>query len=225
MGAKWRIAKKYGAPQTNLVIEPFAGSACYSLYWNAPKVLLYDLNPIIAGMWEYLIRVKESEILKLPIDFQNTDDLKISQEVKWLIGFWITKGNVHPNKSRSAWGRQYKDSGDCKVWGSAVRSRIANQVKNIRNWKSFCADYRECPNIRADWFIDPPYAVAGKHYPFSDIDYKALAAFCRSREGRVSVCENDGADWLPFKPLIAARGMTGKAGIRTSMESVYQVER
>jgi hypothetical protein len=170
-------------------------------------------------------KVKESEVLKLPTDFQNVDDLKISQEAKWLIGFWITKGNVHPNKSRSAWARQYKDSGDCKVWGCAVRSRIANQVKNIRNWKSFCADYRECPNIVADWFIDPPYAIAGKHYPFSDIDYKDLAAFCRSRKGRVSVCENDGADWLPFKPLIAARGMTGKAGIRTSMESVYQVER
>lgn len=222
MGAKWRIAKKYGAPQTNLVIEPFAGSACYSLYWEFPKVLLYDLNPVIHGIWSYLIKAKESEIRRLPTDFQNVDDLKIPQEARWLIGFWITKGNVHPNKSRSAWGRQYKNSGDCKVWGEAVRTRIENQVKNIRGWKSYCDDYRECPNVTADWFIDPPYAVAGKHYTFSDIDYNALATFCLERKGRVTVCENDGADWLPFKPLVIARAMTGAKGIRTSAESVFQ---
>jgi site-specific DNA-adenine methylase len=64
MGSKWRIAKLYGRPSTNLVIEPFAGAACYSLYWNAPKVLLYDLNPIVAGVWKYLTKVKESEICK-----------------------------------------------------------------------------------------------------------------------------------------------------------------
>jgi site-specific DNA-adenine methylase len=223
LGAKWRIAKKYGGPITNLVIEPFAGSACYSLYWNAPKVILYDLNPVIAGIWQYLIKVKESEVLKLPIDFQNVDDLKIPQEARWLVGFWITKGNVHPNKSRSAWARQYRNSGDCKVWGEASRSRIANQVKNIRNWKSFCASYQECPEVTADWFIDPPYTVAGKHYPFSDIDYKTLSEFCRKRKGRVSVCENEGADWLPFKSFVVARAMTGKNGIRTSKEVVYQI--
>jgi site-specific DNA-adenine methylase len=224
MGAKWRIAKKYGAPVTRLVIEPFAGSACYSLYWNAPKVLLYDLNPVIDGIWKYLIKAKESEINKLPIDFQNVDDLKIPQEAKWLIGFWITKGNVCPSKTRSAWARQYRNSGDCKVWGEAARSRIAQQVRNIRDWKSFCADYRECPDVDADWFIDPPYIIAGKHYPCSNIDYTILAKFCLERKGRVTVCENDGANWLPFETFIVARAMTGKKGVRTSRESVFQIE-
>jgi site-specific DNA-adenine methylase len=224
MGSKWRIAKLYGRPSTNLVIEPFAGAACYSLYWNAPKVLLYDLNPVVAGIWKYLIKVKESEILKLPVEFENTDDLRISEEAKWLIGFWITKGNVHPNKSRSAWGRQYNGSGDCKVWGEPVKARIAKQISSIRDWKSFCADYRECPNVKADWFIDPPYSVAGKHYTFSDINYSDLSDFCRSRKGRVTVCENNGADWLPFKPFVSARAMTGKLGVRTSVEVVYQRE-
>ena len=224
MGSKWRIAKKYGPPQTNLVIEPFAGAACYALYWNAPKVILYDLNPIIAGIWQYLIKAKASEILKLPTDFDSVDDLKISQEAKWLIGFWITKGNVHPNKSRSAWARQYRNSGDCKVWGDAVKARIAKQLSGIRDWKSICADYKECPNVKADWFIDPPYAVAGKHYPFSELDYEELAAFCCNRKGRTTVCENKGANWLPFKPFITARAMTGKKGIRQSVEVVYQRE-
>jgi hypothetical protein len=191
---------------------------------NAPKVLLYDVNPIIAGMWQYMIEVRESEIRKLPVEFENVDDLKIPQEARWLIGFWITKGNVHPNKSRSVWGRQYKDSGDCKVWGSAVKNRIANQIKNIRDWRSYCKDYRQCPDVEADWFIDPPYTIAGKHYTYSDINYKDLAAFCKERKGKVTVCENDGATWLPFKPLIVARAMTGKDGVRTSAESVFQFE-
>lgn len=222
MGSKWRLAKKYGRPQHDTVIEPFAGGACYSLYWNAPKVLLYDVNPQIAGIWQYLIAAKESEIQKLPIDFETTDELKICDEAKWLIGFWLTKGNVHPNKSRSAWARQYRNSGDCKVWSEASRARIAKQVANIRGWKSYCDDYRTCPNMEADWFIDPPYTVAGKHYTFSKVNYQELANFCLRCKGRLTVCENEGANWLPFQTFISARAMTGKSGARISHEVVYQ---
>lgn len=225
MGSKWRLAKRYGAPQTGLVIEPFAGAACYSLYWNAPKVLLYDLNPYVAGIWRYLIKVKESEILSLPVDFSTVDELKIPEEAKWLIGFWITKGNVHPNKSRSAWARQYRNSGDCKVWSEAVRVRIAKQVSQIRNWESRCEDYRNAPDVEADWFIDAPYEVKGKHYPFFELDYDELADFCLSRRGIITVCENKGATWLPFKPFTSARAMTGKTGARVSHEIIYQEAR
>jgi site-specific DNA-adenine methylase len=187
MGAKYRLAKKYGQPKYDLVIEPFAGSACYSLYWNVEKAILYDLNPCISGIWEYLIRASESEILSLPVDFDTVDDLQIPQEAKWLIGFWITKGNVHPNKKRAAWARQYRHSGDCKVWSESVRSRLAQQVSKIRRWEIHCKDYRDCPNIEAQWFVDPPYELAGKNYPFSVQEYTQLAEFCRTRNGAVTV--------------------------------------
>lgn len=222
MGSKWRIAKKYGSPRTNLVIEPFAGAACYSLYWNAPNVILYDVNPIVAGIWEYLIRVSETEVLKLPVDFDSVDELQVPQEAKWLIGFWITKGNVHPNKSRSAWARKYRYSGDCKVWGPQVRDRIVIQLHQIRNWKVFCDDYRAIPNRIADWFIDPPYQVSGKHYPYSDINHQELAEFCLTRNGFTTVCGQQGENWLDFHPLTSARAMTGKNGARVSLEAVYQ---
>jgi site-specific DNA-adenine methylase len=225
MGSKWRLAKRYGAPLTNVVVEPFAGAACYALYHNVPKAILFDLNPHIAGIWDYLIKTKESEILKLPLDFENVDELKICPEAKWLIGFWITKGNVHPNKSRSAWARKYRNSGDCKVWGEAARLRISKQVNNIRDWEIRCEDYRKSPNIRADWFIDPPYEVAGKHYTYSEIDYDDLAKFCLSRKGPVTVCENRGAEWLPFTKFVSARAMTGKNGARVSHEVVFQTGR
>jgi site-specific DNA-adenine methylase len=221
MGAKWRTAKKYGRPHHPIVVEPFAGSACYSLYWNVQKAILYDCNPIIAGIWEYLITVSESEVLALPVDFDTVDDLYIPQEAKWLIGFWITKGNVHPNKSRAAWARQYRHSGDCKVWGEAARSRISKQVSQIREWEIHCQDYRDIQNIEAQWFIDPPYQIAGKHYPFSDVDFNHLADYCRSRKGSVIACENAGADWLPFKPFADARAMIGQNRTGVSKEVVW----
>jgi site-specific DNA-adenine methylase len=222
MGSKWRLARKYGPPQTNLIVEPFAGGACYSLYWNAPKVILYDLNPVIAGIWQYLIKVKESEILALPVDFETVDDLRISQEAKWLIGFWLGKGRSTPGKSRSAWARQFNHTSYSAIWCSKRREKIAQQLANIRDWKIYCADYRECPDVEADWFVDPPYSIAGKCYKFSDVNYEELARFCLSRKGRLTVCENDGADWLPFKPFAAASGTHGKVRTGVSFESVYQ---
>jgi len=224
MGSKWRLAKKYGPPQTNLVIEPFAGGACYSLYWNAPKVILYDLNPYIAGIWQYLIKAKESEILSLPIDFESTDDLQIPQEAKWLIGFWITKGNTNPNKTRSAWAKKYRNAGTCVVWTEQARARVAKQTAHIRDWKCYCSDYRECLDVEADWFIDPPYSVAGKSYKFSDVDYTQLAQFCLNRQGRITVCENEGATWMPFTPFASVAGTHGKDRTGVSHEVVYQKE-
>jgi site-specific DNA-adenine methylase len=223
LGSKWRLAKKYGPPQTNLTIEPFAGGACYSLYWNIPNVILYDKNPIIAGIWDYLIKTKEQEILALPIDFESTNDLLIPQEAKWLIGFWLTKGNVNPNKTRSVWGKQYRHLNNCIVWNEYVRTRISIQVSKIRNWKCYCKDYIECPDIEADWFIDPPYEVAGKCYKFSNIDYKQLAQFCLNRKGKITVCENEGATWLPFEPFSVAAGTHGKVRRGISYEAVYQI--
>ena len=55
------------------------------------------------------------------------------------------------------------------------------------------------------WFIDPPYTVGGFWYKFSQIDYQHLSTWCRERKGLSIVCENNKADWLPFKRLSYAR--------------------
>jgi hypothetical protein len=220
-GSKWNLAKRYGAPVHDLVIEPFAGSAAYSLYWNAPKVLLIDAFPEIVGMWQFLIRASEREIRALPLDFDHVDDLKIPQEAKWLIGYWIKKASVTGGKSRTAWARLYRHSGDCKVWGEAARERIASQLVGIRGWKALLGDWSSAPDVEATWFIDPPYQVAGKHYVFSSVDYDALATFSRSRQGQIFVCENAGANWLPFRPFHNSRGTFGHKRSGVSMEVVY----
>jgi len=222
LGSKWQMAKFYGAPEHETVIEPFAGSAAYSVRWEAPWAKLIDKNPRIVGIWEYLINVKEEEINDLPLMFDSVDDLAIPQEAKWLIGFWINKGNTEPCKTKGAWARQYENSSDCKVWGSAVRQRISSQLHKIRNWEIYEGEYDQLrDDDRATWFIDPPYQVKGRNYTFNKIDYEALGAFCRELDGQVIVCENEGATWLPFRHAKDQRGTFGKNRTGLSVEVVW----
>ena len=89
-------------------------------------------------------------------------------------------------------------------WGERVRETIASQVDAIRHWQIHNCSYVECPvSYKATWFVDPPYQQAGKYYRFGSdlIDFESLAIWCRSRPGQVIVCENAGADWLPFRDL------------------------
>jgi len=137
LGSKYLLAKHYGAPEHPIVIEPFAGSAAYCLYHNVERAILYDLNPRIVAIWRYLISVRSSEVRRLPIDFKSTDDLRIAEEAKYLIGFWINKGASEPCKQRSAWAIQYRNATDCKVWNEACRERIASQVDSIRRWRCY----------------------------------------------------------------------------------------
>jgi site-specific DNA-adenine methylase len=204
-GGKWRDAiKHYPAPEHDTIVEPFAGSAGYSLRYPSRKVVLCEKDPVIAGLWEYLIGVSSEEIRELP-DVgrdQTIDDLSVCEEAKWLIGFWLNRGTSRPRRSPSAWMRDGVRPGS--FWGARVRETVATQVDAIRHWQIYNCSYEECPvDFAATWFIDPPYEGVGHHYKFGStgIDYAELAGWCRSRSGQVIVCENDGATWLPFAKI------------------------
>lgn len=102
-------------------------------------------------------------------------------------------------------------------------SEIASQVESIRHWKIHNCSYEECPVGPATWFVDPPYQHAGKHYTHGSqgIDFEALGEWCKSRDGQVIVCENDGAAWLPFRHLADVK--TTRAGKR-SKEAIWTNE-
>jgi hypothetical protein len=76
----------------------------------------------------------------------------------------------------------------------------------------------------ATWFVDPPYEVAGRAYRFHDIDYAHLGDWCRSRSGQVIVCENAGANWLPFRPFRTIKGLEGRRGGKKSVEVIWTNE-
>jgi hypothetical protein len=193
-----------------VIIEPFAGSAGYSLRYAHHQVILYEKDSIVAGIWDYLIHVSEAEIIALPTDINHVDELRgVPQECRWLVGFWMNKGTTMPGKMASAWKRKYGAFQHGVYWSPEVRQRIASQLKYIRHWKINQACYTDIPDLRATWFIDAPYdSEAGEHYKFGrrGIDYKDLREWCKHRKGQIIVCENSGAGWLPFRELGTFKG-------------------
>lgn len=219
-GGKWREAPKYPEPLHDVIIEPFAGSAGYAVRHFDRRVVLYDRDPIICGIWNYLITVPPEEILALPdiADDETVDGVDTCQEARWLMGFWVNAATAQPSKRPSAWMRSRRAPGS--YWGQKARERIASQVPLIRHWKIVHGSYEDAPRVKATWFVDPPYQTQGKHYAFGStmIDYAHLARWCRQREGQVIVCENTGADWLPFQHFLKTESAVKG---RKSLEAVW----
>lgn len=219
-GGKWRVAPHYPKPAHSFITEPFAGSAGFSLRYYQRSVLLNDLDPALFGIWDYLIRVKPDEVLRLPVDIEHIDLLNIAQEAKWLIGFWLNKGASTPCKTPSKWMRSGIPTPN-NYWGEYIRNRIASQVDYIKHWRVSNVSYERLPSVEATWFIDPPYIKAGKGYKFKYIDYDLLSDWCKTRTGQVIVCEQEGADWLPFKTFRDIKANEGSRGGKISKEVVW----
>lgn len=204
-GTKARLAPLY--PSSNgVVVEPFAGAAAYSCRFYDHQIWLFEKNPIVFGVLDYLIRTPPLEILKLPlVKDEAVSSLNIPQEAKWLIGFWLNRGTTKPADRRSkGWGSC--PSAASVHWGINVRERVAWSVGKIKHWKVFNKSFEESSfldSLSPTWFIDPPYQQQGKSYVdgSQSINFSQLGNWCAARRGRVIVCENIGADWLPFKPF------------------------
>lgn len=214
-GSKWRAAKLYGAPKSTLVVEPFAGSAGYSIFWEPQRVALFDTDENIVQVWQYLIRAAPAEILALP-DLepeQTTDDLDVPPEAKLLIGFWLNRGSATPKKSQTAFSRRTERSQ--LVWSARARQRIAAETPKVRHWTICLGSYDEASYAGAHLFVDPPYVDKGRFYRkrLSATDYEHLAAWCKieATQNHLTVCEGPGATWLPFSPLASLKSTKGRA--------------
>lgn len=205
-GAKWRAAPLYPYPAHGTIIEPFAGAAGYSLRYFNRNVILIERYHKVAEIWRYLIGASGAEIRSIPI-VDHVDDLPawLPNGARWLVGFRITSAATSPRKTATA----------RSTWTEETRDRIAFQVDYIRHWQIIEGSWSAAPYVEATWFVDPPYQVEGKHYihKASDLDFGRLAQGCCAMPGQVIVCENEGANWLPFVPfaeLGSARSDLGK---------------
>jgi hypothetical protein len=109
-GSRWRAARHYGPPRRQLIIEPFAGAAGYSTFWQPRRVILCDLNPVVCGVWRYLIKASPAEIMRLPVDIDHVDQARVCEEAKHLLGFWFARAMARPRKTRGP-GRSSKEIG------------------------------------------------------------------------------------------------------------------
>lgn len=211
-GSKWNIARHYPAPAHDLVIEPFAGGAGYATFHGSPRAHLIDADPIIAGLWSYLIKATPEEILALPDMPEVGDSVEnydLPQEAKWLIGFWLNRGSATPKKSRTAYSAR-TDRAQLN-WSAKAKERVARQLEHIRAWTVAEGSFDSAPDEAATWFIDPPYGDKGRFYRIKFSEFENLGAWCRGRAGLVIACEGPGADWLPFEPLGSFKSSLGRA--------------
>lgn len=226
-GSKFKAAGRYEAPKHDLIIEPFAGAAGYSLRYSNKKVKLIEKDKRIAGIWKFLINAKPSDILELPLmDLEQTitEIPACDPDGKELIRAWLQGGSRNGKNSFSSMAKNNltKNPNTPAFWGKACRLRIASQVNFIKHWTIIEGEYGLAKNEIATWFIDPPYNnAAGRVYNHHKLDYIALGNWCRSRQGQAIVCENEGADWLPFRPLYTTKNNWNNSKTKNSTEVIW----
>jgi len=99
-GSKSKIIDAYPAPKYGKIIEPFAGTAQYSLKYHDRDITIVDKYEVITRLWQWLQKCSPSDITGLPrLKFgENVDDFKWDcAEAKWLVGFIITGAPSQPN--------------------------------------------------------------------------------------------------------------------------------
>ena len=202
-GSKSKIVDYYPPPKHKRIIEPFAGSARYSLKYWQNDVLLVDKYERLINIWLYLQQATISDIKKLPIlkKGENLNNFNLlTTEENDLLGFMIQAGVNAPRLTCTEAGVRNQVT---------AKNNIIRDLHKIKHWRIKCGCYAELENIEATWFIDPPYQFGGEYYRISNknIDYKILSNWCKEREGQIIVCENTKADWLQFKQLKKIQGM------------------
>lgn len=218
-GGKKSLARHYPAPEHDRIVEPFAGSAGYSLWWARPstEVILVEKDGRVCDLWRRLQKISLDELMSIecpPLGQRCTEPL-------------INLAAASENTMRS---RRFHDSQVTarmvEKWEGS-RRYIAGKLDLIRGWAIIDGDYSDAPDVEATWHIDPPYQprigqAAGsrgdgysKHCNSRTIDFSALGQWARSRRGLVMVCEHVGADWLPFQPFRDARTTSSSSVVRT----------
>jgi hypothetical protein len=218
-GSKSKVVHLYPRPECAKIIEPFAGSARYALRYFDRDVLLVDKYEVIVKIWHYLQAASEKDIMGLPeLTYkQSIKDFDLSEGERLLMSFLVARGAAISQYVV----QQFSDI-------PSAKKQIASQLFKIRHWKIQHGDYKDIPNERATWFIDPPYQTAGYKYKMNNakLDFSHLAAWSKERLGQIIVCENDTAAWLPFLPMQKMTGAydTATEAIWTNRPTHYETQ-
>lgn len=216
-GSKSKVVHLYPKPKFNRIIEPFAGSARYSLRHFENDIWINDKYDVVYKIWKYLQNCSAKDILSLPdlpVGFKIEREKFDCIEQAWLMGFIINGGQSTPMLTVSKWGKE-----------KFIKQRkfIAENLFKIKHWKITNLDYTEIANVECTWFIDAPYETAGYKYRLSKIDFDVLKEYCLNRFGQIIVCESLDASWLEFKPFAKFNGIkkSFQEGIWTNEPSSF----
>jgi hypothetical protein len=202
-GSKSELVKYYPKPLHHRIVEPFAGSARYSLMYWENDITLVDAYEVVIKVWQYLKAASPSDIMGLPKLIKGADvrDFNLSEPETLFLQMMAGVAVTTPRNKVSYFAAEQN--------GRKNRMKlIANNLYKIRHWNIVHGSYEQIPNTVATWFIDPPYEVGGSAYKVCKINYQHLREWSLDRRGQVIICENEGATWLPaFYPIRKYRGV------------------
>lgn len=207
-GSKWLSSKTLPVPLHETIIEPFAGSAGYSLRYASRKVIIAEKDPYIYALWKWLIqtgvRNGEQFIRDIPVNISVGTDIRnlgLGYGQQLLLKSWQRTNNVGSCWTISPWGNSPGQ------WTANTRARVAEEVQAIKHWQVY-QDASELFDLKqeATWFIDPPYEYNYK-YKSLVLDYTTLGERITRLNGQKIVCEavcpktGKVPEWLDFKPF------------------------
>ena len=199
-GSKSKIAKHYPAPGRDTIVEPFAGSAQYSVLYPEKQVILIEKHKPVAELWRLVVyHHAPAPVFCLRGGCPTERIDQAGGPGRNLVAFESDGGTETPRNVAGNFNRWYKNG----------RQRIANLLPKIKHWVIIEGDYLlDSPDVDATWFVDPPYQYGGHEYTEGGrgFDYSACRSFCDSRRGQLIVCEASPASWMDFTPLIQQRG-------------------
>lgn len=202
-GSKWSATKRGNYPKPlegSTIYEPFAGGAGYALNFHWHNVVIYETNPHLAYLWQWLINSATSEdILNIPlglpvgIDIRDYPGLNYGQQL--LLKSWQRTNNHGNCWTISPWGNS------AGQFTASTRSRVAEEVHAIKHW-----EFREITWTEpGTYFCDSPY-LYNYRYGVKDFDFQQYS----SNVGKIpvgslviaceAICPKTGAipDYLPF---------------------------
>lgn len=217
-GSKSKVVDYYPKPVYRKIIEPFAGSARYSLKYWENDIVLVDKYEVVIRIWKWLQKCSPTDISGLP-KLKPGDDLRafgLSDDERLFLGFVVNRGVSTPKNILTKWASNLYEKD---------LHRISSNLYKIKHWEIRLGNFWDIPNQEATWFIDPPYQFGGEHYAHnnSSINFYELSVWCKSRQGQSIVCENSKADWMDFRPMKKMKGTlySTTESIWSNMETIY----
>ncbi len=224
-GGKGRLAHLYPSPRFDVIIEPFAGGASYSLMHPDLEIKINDLDNTVYNIWSYVLSHDLDSIMNdLPVSVEKGDRVSEIVDIDVLhpgaVALLRSITNQQTQGLRGTWEV-------FTTWGARDYSLFLKKLEywhpKIRHWKITNNDYKNLWNQTATWFIDPPYSNdAGRLYRTDDVDYDELSEFVKRRYGQTIVCDSSDATWLEFEFLTKTRSSSSKGLSKgTTNEGVY----
>ena len=184
-GSKWLSSRIYPSPEHDVIFEPYAGSAGYSLRNHEKRVVLWEDEAQLKALWRWLIKdATTSSVLDIPINLREGTDIRklgLLDGQALLLKMWQRTNNVGNCWTISPWGNKPGQ------WTANTRARVAEELHAVKHWRLRRIEF----DRSGTYFIDPPYFYNYRYRFEEAFDHKTLVERIRAipKSSQIIVCE------------------------------------